>query len=77
MVHLKWILILYEALFGLRINLEKKAIIPVGDVEDSDMLAQELGLLVTCLPITLVFLLVLVTKPARFGIVWRKSSARA
>lgn len=36
----------------MRINLEKSAINPVGAVEDSNMLAQELGCCVNNLPTT-------------------------
>ena len=36
-------LLLFEALSGMRINLEKSLIIPLGDVEDLEIPAQELG----------------------------------
>lgn len=52
MVHLKWILFLFEALSGLWINLEKTGIIPIGGVNNSVLLAQELGCNVSQLPTT-------------------------
>ena len=50
MMYLKWILLLFEALSGLQINLEKSSIIPVGDVENLEMLAQELDCNISTLP---------------------------
>ena len=38
MVFLSWILLCFEALSGLRVNLEKSVILPVGDVENIDKL---------------------------------------
>ena len=43
MTHLCWILAWFEALSGLKINLEKSSLLPVGRVEDVDGLAAELG----------------------------------
>ena len=43
-------LLLFEALSGMLINLEKSLIIPVGDVEDPELLAQELGCNINSLP---------------------------
>ena len=37
------VLLWFEALFGMRINLDKSSILPVGDVERPDLLALELG----------------------------------
>ncbi|RVX11281.1 LINE-1 reverse transcriptase-like [Vitis vinifera] len=48
--HLSWILFWFEAASGLRINLAKSEIIPVGDVEDILELAAELGGKVGSLP---------------------------
>ncbi|RVW41216.1 Retrovirus-related Pol polyprotein from type-1 retrotransposable element R2 [Vitis vinifera] len=48
--HLSWILFWFEAASGLRINLAKSEIIPVGDVEDILELAAELGGRVGSLP---------------------------
>ncbi|RVW65604.1 putative ribonuclease H protein [Vitis vinifera] len=48
--YLSWILVWFEAAFGLRINLAKSEVIPVGEVEDIEMLAVELGCKVGTLP---------------------------
>ncbi|RVX04003.1 putative ribonuclease H protein [Vitis vinifera] len=42
--HLSWILFWFEAASGLRINLAKSEILPVGEVEEVDEMAAELGL---------------------------------
>lgn len=42
-VYLGWVLLCFDALSGLRINLEKSLIFPVGDVGVIDLLAMELG----------------------------------
>ena len=52
MVFLSWILLCFEALSGLRVNLEKSAILLVGEVENIDQLAYELGYRVGTLPST-------------------------
>ena len=43
MMYLKWILLLFETLSGLHINLDNSTIILVGEVENPEVLAQELG----------------------------------
>ena len=43
MAYLSWILMWFEAVFGLRINPKKSSILPVGDVETLDDLAHKLG----------------------------------
>ena len=43
LTHLRWILFWFEAASGLRINLAKSEIIPVGEVEEVDEMAVELG----------------------------------
>ena len=43
MAYLSWILALFEALFRLRINLDKSSLLPVGRVENVERLALELG----------------------------------
>ena len=48
--HLSWILFWFEAASGLRINLAKSEIIPVGEVEEVDEMAVELGCRVGLLP---------------------------
>ena len=52
MMYLKWILLLFEVMSSLRINLDKSSIIPVGDVESPEVLTQELGCNVNLLPTT-------------------------
>ena len=49
---LYWILVWFEAFSGLRINLGKSVIMPVGPVENVDQLALELGCKVGALPTT-------------------------
>ena len=41
--HLSWILLWFEAIFGLKINLNKNTILPIGNVENIEDLAVELG----------------------------------
>ena len=41
--HLSWILFWFEAASGLRINLAKSEILPIGEVEEVDEMAAELG----------------------------------
>ena len=50
LTHLSWTLFWFEAASGLRINLAKSEIIPVGEVEEVDVLAVELGCRVGSLP---------------------------
>ncbi|KAJ9708505.1 hypothetical protein PVL29_000510 [Vitis rotundifolia] len=50
LMHLSWILFWFEAASGLKINLAKSEIIPVGEVEGMDELAVELGCRVGKLP---------------------------
>ena len=52
LVYLNWILMWFEALYGLKINLSKSALLPVGSVENPKSLALELGCKVDCLPTT-------------------------
>ena len=47
---LSWILVWFEVASGLKINLAKSKVIPVGEVEDIDELAVELGCRVGALP---------------------------
>ena len=47
---LSWILAWFEAASGLRINLVQSEVIPIGEVEDIDELAVELGCRVGSLP---------------------------
>ena len=48
--HLSWILFWFEAVLGLRINLAKSEILSVGEVEEVDEMAVELGCRVGQLP---------------------------
>ena len=50
MAYLSWILLWFEAISGLSINLEKSLIMPVGNVEDLEILASELGCKTRTLP---------------------------
>ena len=52
MAHLSWILLWFEAILGLSINLEKSLIMPMGNVKDLDILAFELGCKTGTLPTT-------------------------
>ena len=52
MVYLSWTLLYFEALSGLKVNLDKSAILLVGDVENIEQLACELGCKVGTLPLT-------------------------
>ena len=51
MTHLCWILVWFEALSGLKINLEKNSLLLVGRVDDVEGLAFELGCNIGSLPI--------------------------
>ena len=52
LTYLGWILMWFEAFFGLRINLSKSEIIPMGTVSNVETLAIELGCGVGSLPTT-------------------------
>ena len=52
LTYLSWLLMWFEAISGLRINLEKSEIIPVGRVENIDDLALDFGCKVGSLPST-------------------------
>ena len=52
LTYLSWLLMWFEAVSGLRINLEKSKIIPVGRVENIDDLALDFGCRVGSLPST-------------------------
>lgn len=43
LMYLRWILLLFEALSDIRMIMEKSVLLPVGNVEEPDLLAQELG----------------------------------
>ena len=50
LTYLSWILFWFEAASGLRINLDKSEIIPVGEVEEMEEMAAELGCKVGSMP---------------------------
>ena len=50
MAYMSWILAWFEALSGLRINLDKSSLLPVGRVENEENLALELGCKIGSLP---------------------------
>ncbi|KAJ9675647.1 hypothetical protein PVL29_024530 [Vitis rotundifolia] len=52
LTYLSWLLMWFEAVSGLRINLEKSELIPVGRVENMDDLAWDFGYRVGSLPTT-------------------------
>ena len=52
LLHLSWILMWFEAMSGLRINLDKSELIPVGCVDDVEELAAAIGCKVGSLPTT-------------------------
>ena len=43
LIFLYWLLMWFEAISGLKINLEKSELIPIGRVEDVELLPVELG----------------------------------
>ena len=52
MTNLSWILLWFEAIYRLNNNLEKSLILPVGNVENIEGLARELGCQYGTLPTT-------------------------
>ena len=52
MAILSWLLMWFEAISGLSINLNKSETLPVGKVENAEVLASELGCKVGSLPST-------------------------
>ena len=52
MAYLSWLLMWFEAISGLRINLDKSEILPMGRVENVEILALKLGCKVGSLPST-------------------------
>ena len=43
LMHLTWILFWFKAVLGLNINLDKSEVIPVGEVEEVNKMAVEIG----------------------------------
>ena len=52
LMYLGWTLMWFEAISGLRINLSKREIIPMGRVHNMELLAAKLGCGVVSLPTT-------------------------
>ena len=74
MVFLSWILLCFEVLFSLRVNMEKTALLLVGEVENIDQLACELRCRIGTLPSTSSFRLALDRIQLVFGKRLRKNS---
>ena len=68
LTHFSWVLMWFEALSGLKINLEKSEIIPVGRVENIDFLAEAFGCWVGSLPSS--YLGLPLGAPFKFVTVW-------
>ncbi|RVW55567.1 Transposon TX1 uncharacterized 149 kDa protein [Vitis vinifera] len=51
LTHLGWILAWFEAAFGLRINLAKSELIPVGEIDNIEEMAVELGCRIGSFPV--------------------------
>ena len=67
-MYLRWTLIWFEAFSGLKINLNKSVIIPLGRVDNVEVLASELGCGVGSLPTT--YLGLPLGVPHRAMVVW-------
>ena len=52
LTYLCWLLMLFEACFGLKINMEKSKLFPMGRVSNAKVLADELGCKMGNLPTT-------------------------
>ena len=65
MTHLGWLLMCFEAIFGLKINLEKNELFLVGSGDDGEDLAFKVGCKVGSLPST--YLWVLLSNQLRLG----------
>ena len=52
LAYLNWILLWFEAISGLKINLDNSSILSIGDVENLEGLAAELGCRIGTLPST-------------------------
>ena len=68
LTYLSWILFWFEAASGLRINLDKSEIIPVGEVEEVEEMAAELGCKVGSMPS--VYLGLPLGAPNKSTVVW-------
>ncbi|RVW85057.1 putative mitochondrial protein [Vitis vinifera] len=73
LTHLSWILFWFEAASGLRINLDKSEIIPVGEVDEMEEMAAELGCKVGFMPSVYLGLpLGLLTRIPPCGMGWKR-----
>ena len=52
MTYLSWILLWFEAFLGLKINLDKRSVLAMGNVDEIEGLAMELGCSTGTLPTT-------------------------
>ena len=68
LLYLSWILMWFEAISGLKINMDKSELILVGGVENTEALAADLGCKVRSLPST--YLGLLLGAPHRSVAVW-------
>ena len=69
-----WLLMWFEAIYGLSINLNKSEILPVGRVENVEVLASELGCKVGSLPST--YLGLPLGTPHKSVVVWDGAEER-
>ncbi|RVW14188.1 hypothetical protein CK203_102223 [Vitis vinifera] len=70
---LSWILAWFDASSGLKINLDKSVLIPVGEVEEIEEMAMELGCKVGFLPTVYLGLpLEPITKLFLYGMGWKR-----
>ncbi|RVW78982.1 Exonuclease 1 [Vitis vinifera] len=77
MTYLSWLLMWFEAISGLRINLDKSEILPVGRVENLEVLALEVGCKVGKLPTSYLGIpLGRITSPCPFGMGWKRGSGK-
>ena len=68
LMYLEWTLMWFEAISGLKINLSKSEIIPMGRVDNVELLASKLGCGVSSLPTT--YLGLPLGAPHRAMVVW-------
>lgn len=68
LTYLNWLLMWSEAISGLKVNLEKSELIPMGSVENVEELAQEFGYKVDTLPSS--YLGLSLGAPYKFVSVW-------
>lgn len=75
--YLRCVLFCFEVVAGLKVNLGKSEMIPVGEVDDIDSLAQLLGVELWCFRLRIwVCRWDLLSKQRQFGIQWCKDFRR-